>query len=506
MRSEILLELNPKVFLLALLAFMALTVLAFLLLRLLRRHPLLAKFRLPSSLFALALLLAFFLRNSSLPTGPVLDGIIQILLLLTGAYLGVKALEVAAFDIFLTHWRGVKPPAILGNLFSFVLCLVSFFLVLHYVLRVNLTPILATSAIFTAVIGLALQDILGNLFSGLVFQMEKSFEVGDWVRVGDRLGRVAEMNWRSIKLQTQEDDFVIIPNSSLSREMIINHTQPHIPHARVLKVGLAYGIAPSRARKAIEETAQSVKGILPQPKPQIRVKAYGDFAIDYEIQFWIADFSQFDKIEGDFLGLLWYRLDRADICVPFPTQHLYLHPFSHQVQRDQRSEISKEILQVLQGIEILSPLNPVELEKAASRVRVERYCAQEMVLHQGDPGDSFFAIKEGEVEVSVGDYPREHRVLARLGKGDIFGEMSLLTGATRSANIVALRDCEFLVLDKNGFQDIVAANPTIAQALSVILAKRRQELDQEMAKQVGMDVEEERRSILKKIRAFFGLG
>jgi CRP-like cAMP-binding protein len=96
--------------------------------------------------------------------------------------------------------------------------------------------------------------------------------------------------------------------------------------------------------------------------------------------------------------------------------------------------------------------------------------------------------------------------LARLGKGDIFGEMSLLTGATRSANIVALRDCEFLVLDKNGFQDIVAANPTIAQALSVILAKRRQELDQEMAKQVGMDVEEERRSILKKIRAFFGLG
>jgi small-conductance mechanosensitive channel/CRP-like cAMP-binding protein len=429
-----------------------------------------------------------------------------VLLLITGAYLGVKALEVAAFDIFLTYWRGVKPPAILGNLFSFVLCLVSFFLVLHYVLQVNLTPILATSAILTVVIGLALQDILGNLFSGLVFQMEKSFEVGDWVRVGDQLGRVAEMNWRSIKLQTQEDDFVIIPNSSLSREMIINHTQPHIPHARVLRVGLPYEIPPSRARKAIEETAKGVEGILPQPKPQVRVKAYGDFAIQYEIQFWIADFSQFDKIEGDFLGLLWYRLDRAGIYVPVPTRHLYLHPYSHQVQREQRSGISREILEVLRRIEILSPLNPMELEKAASRVRVERYSAQEMVLCQGDPGDSFFAIKEGEVEVSVGDYPKQRRVLAHLGTGDIFGEMSLLTGATRSANIVTLTDCELLVLDKNGFQDILTANPTIAQALSVILAKRRQELDQEMAKQVGMDVEEEGHSILKKIRAFFGLG
>jgi len=98
-------------------------------------------------------------------------------------------------------------------------------------------------------------------------------------------------------------------------------------------------------------------------------------------------------------------------------------------------------------------------------------------------------------------------VLTHLGRGNIFGEMSLLTGEARSANIVALTDCEFLVLDKKGFQDILTANPTIARSLSEILAKRKLEQDQERAKgkQEKKMIEESTRSILEKIKAFFGL-
>jgi CRP-like cAMP-binding protein len=195
------------------------------------------------------------------------------------------------------------------------------------------------------------------------------------------------------------------------------------------------------------------------------------------------------------------------IYIPFPTQHLYLHPFSQQVQADQKSRMIGEVLQALRGIEIFSPLSPSELERVATGVRVERYSAGETVLHQGDPGDSFFVIKEGEVEVSLGDCQKDRRVLTHLGKGNIFGEMSLLTGEARSANIIALTDCEFLVLDKKGFQDILTANPTIARALSEILAKRKLELDQEIArgKQKEKMIEESCQSILEKIKAFFGL-
>jgi CRP-like cAMP-binding protein len=239
----------------------------------------------------------------------------------------------------------------------------------------------------------------------------------------------------------------------------------------------------------------------------IRLLQYGNFSIEYEIRLWISDFSRFIEIEGEFLKLLWYQLERAGIYIPFPTQHLYLHPFSQGVQADRRSVAAGEILQVLRGIEIFSPLNPSELERAAAQVRMERYSAGEMVLRQGDPGDSFFVIKGGKVEVSLGQCPEDRRVLTHLGKGNIFGEMSLLTGEARSANVIALTDCEFLVLDKKGFQDILTANPMIAQTLSEILAKRRLEQDQEKAKgkQKEKMMEESCQSILEKIKTFFGL-
>jgi CRP-like cAMP-binding protein len=116
-------------------------------------------------------------------------------------------------------------------------------------------------------------------------------------------------------------------------------------------------------------------------------------------------------------------------------------------------------------------------------------------------------IEEGEVEVKLGDSKGDRRVLTRSGKGNIFGEMSILTGEPRSASIVALTDCEFLILDKKGFQDILTADPTIAHSLSEILAKRKLEQDQEMAKDGGKEIviEESSRSILEKIKAFFGM-
>jgi len=507
MFSDLLLQYNPNAFLLALLTFLVLGSLALLLLRLFRHKPRLAELRAPSTLFVFALLLALFFRQSSLIIGPRLHLVLKVLILIASTFLGVKTLKIVLIDFFLAHWKGVKPPAILGNLLSFFLYLLSFFFILHYILEVNVTPILATSAVLTVVIGLALQDILGNLFSGLALHVEKPFEVGDWVSVGEQLGKVAEMNWRSIKLLTLEDDFVVIPNGSISKETIVNHSRPEGWHARVVKVGLPYEFPPNKVREVIQETARHTKGILGEPPPRIRPLQYKDFLIEYEVRFWVSDYSQVTKTEGEFLSLLWYRLDRAGIYIPFPTQHLYLHPYSQRIREDRKSRATEEILESLRRIEIFSPLNGSEMERVAAQVRVERFSRGETVLYQGDPGDSFFVIEEGEVEVNLGDIKGDHRVLTRLGKGNIFGEMSLLTGAARSANIVALTDCEFLVLDKKGFQDILTANPTIAHSLSEILAKRKLEQDQEMAKHRGKEVviEESSRSILEKIKAFFGL-
>ena len=86
--------------------------------------------------------------------------------------------------------------------------------------------IFATTAVGAVVIGFALQDTLGNLFAGLAIQIEKPFRVGHWVRVADTDGQVSEITWRATKVRTKAGNFVIVPNSTLSNDTIINYSEP----------------------------------------------------------------------------------------------------------------------------------------------------------------------------------------------------------------------------------------------------------------------------------------
>ena len=86
--------------------------------------------------------------------------------------------------------------------------------------------LLALGVAGSVVVGIALKDTLGNLFAGLALQSEKPFHVGDWVVLGDQEGQVQEATWRATKIRTKAGNFVIIPNSVIAEEAIINYSQP----------------------------------------------------------------------------------------------------------------------------------------------------------------------------------------------------------------------------------------------------------------------------------------
>src|ERR1019366_8980218 len=140
--------------------------------------------------------------------------------------------------------------------------------------------ILTTSALLTAVIGLALQDTLGNFVSGLALQMQRPFDVGDWVEVDPaHAGQVTEVTWRATSIMTLDHVEVILPNSTVAKSAIRNYSRPSRVSRRRLVVGASSAASPSEVHAILGEAAADAPGVLPEPRARARTKSFGESAI-----------------------------------------------------------------------------------------------------------------------------------------------------------------------------------------------------------------------------------
>ena len=253
-------------------------------------------------------------------------------------------------------------------------------------------PLLATSAIGTAIIGLALQDVLGNVIAGVALQAEKPFKVGDWVEIGDVMGEVVEMNWRATKLATLDYDYMIIPNSMVARDRIRNFAAPTLSEARHLHVGVEYGQPPGKVRSVLMEAIQGAEGVLPTPVPEVWVVKYGDFAITYEIKFWLDRFREHPEIQDNVMTRIWYYFKRNGITIPFPIRNVFHYRLTQGFVQDVLQPGSPEVIGILRDVQLLQPLNEEELSALSNRLRAALFTAGETLVRQSEPGASFMII------------------------------------------------------------------------------------------------------------------
>jgi small-conductance mechanosensitive channel/CRP-like cAMP-binding protein len=418
----------------------------------------------------------------------------------------VRAIGLA-FDALFRHRQGAAPPALLDSVIAVLLYGIGAALVANRWFGVELTVFLGTSAVVGAVVGLALQDSLGNLFAGIALHTEAPFRVGDWVKVGDRDGKVEQISWRATRLRTWDGDTLTVPNNEVARHGILNYSLPRAPHSRVLTVGVSYHTPPNKVVSVLEGLLAQVAGLVSDPRPAVRVVHYDESTIRYEVRYWVAAYEDYRRLESDIHRLIWYHFRRHGIEIPFPSRNVYLHPAG--VAEGVESTVTR-LQRALRGIDLFRPLSDDELRAAAARFRPLHYAGGEKIIEEGAPGDSFFLVDNGEVQVSkkMGGFPRE---LARLMEGQFFGEMALLTGEPRAATVVAASDVDVFVLDKAGFQDIIAANPAIAVDMSSILAERREALSQAEGDVThrfdtqGQNPAELKARILDRIRRYFGV-
>ena len=173
------------------------------------------------------------------------------------------------------------------------------------------------------VIALALQDTLGSVMSGIALLFERPFSVGDWLQVGDIVGQVIDINWRSVRLQTLDREMVIIPHKSIGGEIIHNYNRPSRVHAQRIALTFSYNDPPNVAKQVLEATALETKGILNEPPPRVFTLSSGDFAITYEVKFFIEDHAEVEEIRDRFVTRVWYAAQRNNLTIPFPIRTLY---------------------------------------------------------------------------------------------------------------------------------------------------------------------------------------
>lgn len=358
---------------------------------------------------------------------------------------------------------------------------------------------LTTSAVGAVVIGFALQDTLGNMFSGLAIQVEKPFRIGHWVTVGPHEGCVIEVTWRATKLRTKAGNMVVLPNTFISKEAIINYAEPEAPTRLEVEVGVSYDVPPNQVKTAILDAVRDRPLVLTEPEPEVLIRDFGSSAVIYLVRFWIMDFARDTVARDEVRSAIYYTLRRHRYEIPYPFQVEFLR--TEHIERE--SDRTARFRRILENIDIFAPLDGELMQKLASRTIEQVYGCGERIVRQGEAGSSMFVVSQGQVRV----VESSGRELARFDPGGYFGEMSMLAGQPRSASVEAVDDCILLELTAAALKVVVLANPVVLERISAVVSARGADLERQKAEAAAATALEMElpHSLLARIKSFLGI-
>ena len=445
-------------------------------------------------LLSAVLFAAYTLAASSLHWVSMPDDTREILSALNPLLLAFGIINLVV-TLTINPWRVDRVPDRFPNIVQDTLVMALFALVATLILRDRM---LATTAVGAVVLGLALQDTLGNFFAGLAIQIEKPFRVGDWVTIGGEDGIVSEITWRATKMRTKSGNFIVVPNSTLAKDTIVNYCQPTRSLRLQVEVGASYEVPPNVVKSVIREALQNVPELSHERPPEVLLVDFGSSAMTYRVRFWVSDFEADERSKDLVRSLIYYAFKRNNITIPYPIQ-VEMNAEEGGVV-PVRTAVDAD---TLVSAAFFSPLAAEERAALLAVARPVQYASGEAIVRQGQAAKSLFVVVRGEASVTLAGTTGE---VARLRKGDVFGEMSLLTGEPRTATVTAATDCDLIEIDADGFRSVVMTNPSVLDHVTSVTASRREELDRHRETYAAAAATTEaRQTLLKRVRQFLRL-
>jgi small-conductance mechanosensitive channel len=357
-----------------------------------------------------------------------------------------------------------RVPNLLRDLIRLLLVAAAAALVYSLVWDRELTGAVAALGVTSIVVGLALQEPLGNLFSGLMLLMERPFEVGDTIEVGTVGGVVKEINWRSAHLKSNRGVMQIVPNSTLNKEIISNFSRPRPIRLEEIEVAFSYDDPPNAVRKALLEVADT-PGVLQDPPPIAATLAYGDSAVTYRLIYRTTEEDRW-PVRNEVVTRIWYAARRHGLTMPYP-----IVSNLHYQQTESFGKSRPSALDQLTTVPGFPPLPADVVEE----LRTLTFGRGEMIFKEGDELRGVHLLLSGAVSLQV-VHAGEPREIAAVASGQSFGEAGMYGVQVADLRAVALEDSEVLRLSPEVVRALFEASPRLARDTGHTLEVRRRAL------------------------------
>jgi small-conductance mechanosensitive channel/CRP-like cAMP-binding protein len=407
-------------------------------------------------------------------------------------------------------------PRILGEV-SLAVALIVYALFRMDAVGVNLTAITVSATTLAAAIGFAAQATLGNLIGGISVQADNTCRIGDWIEIDGAVGEIVSVRWRYTALATVNNVTIVIPNADLMKNrvtLIGRRGDLRIPWRRPIEFSVGYEWTPGQVLAVVSAALERVEiaHVATNPLPQCICAGFDGTAIKYIVYYWLTDIKTYLVTDSRVRVHVYAALGRARMEIPITRTEIFMHSARQaQVARIEHEGASR--VGLLHSLELFATLTDEEAHALATQLVPTPFAAGDLATKQGEPSDSLYILARGEVgifrEADPGTPAGRHR-LAKLAAPAFFGEMGLLTGAARTASVVAETDALCYQLDKRGFEAVIRARPELADAMSKTVAARQAANDATLAslsadaraRATGTRANE----LVRRIRAFFGLG
>ena len=396
----------------------------------------------------------------------------------TGLYVALVelALDLVWAMVARLNHRGVAPPRILKDL---ALAAAAVAIVTAELNSQGLLTTVGSAAILGGLaflVGPGSANQIGNISAALAVQVERQFEVGDWVKIAGELGRVDNISWNSTYLyDDQLDRVVVIPNALIDKSASINYSRPSSDKYRLtMEIGLPLELAPGKAIALLESVLDVHDEVIPDGLSPVEICSVDQDSINYVLNFFISDFARRMLVRSAIFSSIWYAVERVGYAFPCAVVDLRTARSQRQLLEERRQASSQESFRSLRRIELFASLSDAEIKVIVDRDRLLSYGPGEMLVVMGDVGGSMYVIMEGSCSVLIPDSSGGEAMteVARLHEGAIFGEISALTDAPRTASVQAANHVVVQEISQLQIEAIFLNNAAAMAEFAKVMAQR----------------------------------
>lgn len=344
---------------------------------------------------------------------------------------------------------------LLQDLLGAVIFLIAVIAALAYVLELPVKGVLATSGALAIIVGLALQSTLSDVFSGIVLNTTKPYQLDDWISIDGTEGRVTDIDWRATRLQTSQGSLAVIPNSLAAKAKIINFSRPSDMFGVSISLQLSPHTRPQTVIEALERAMHGCRQLLSKPAPSVSMKSSSSAGVEYEISGFVVSMDQKRTVRNQLFDLAYRQLQASGVGL------------LSSVEPNAPVSLSRPRA-LLDNSSLFATLSEQEKDQFSQHMTLQTFRAGEQIMAAGEISDHLLIIESGVVSVALnrGGVNFES---GRMGPGEVIGEGGIVSDTSLPAEFTAKTACSLYRIEKDYLKPCLETRHDIGEAMKALL-------------------------------------